>query len=74
MRMPLVALLFLAACAASGPLTQPNDREWNLLTADYQWPADAARCAGEAGRDGIAQDRIQTHLSNLKPVDVGHNR
>jgi hypothetical protein len=32
----LVALL-LVSCVSSGPPTQPNDREWNLLTADYAW-------------------------------------
>jgi len=38
MRKSLVLLLFLAvACAPAGPVTQPNDREWTLLSADYQW-------------------------------------
>jgi len=29
--------LALCSCVSSGPPTQPNDKEWNLLTADYQW-------------------------------------
>src|SRR5215467_13462291 len=33
---PLLALL-LCSCVSSGPPTQPNDKEWNLLSADYQW-------------------------------------
>ena len=37
MRKLLVILLLAAACAPAGPPTQPNDREWNLLAADYQW-------------------------------------
>src|SRR5205085_1694238 len=32
-----VATLVFTACAASGPPAQANDREWNLITADYQW-------------------------------------
>jgi tetratricopeptide (TPR) repeat protein len=35
----ILPILLLAACmtAPAGPPTQPNDREWNLLMADYQW-------------------------------------
>ncbi len=39
-RRALVSLLILSlfsACAASGPLTKPNEREWTVLVADYQW-------------------------------------
>ena len=56
MRKSLLALFLLAACAPAGPSTKPNDREWSLITADYQWiqtlraaqkppPASAARKA-----------------------------
>ena len=39
MRKALFALFLFTACATqpSGPPTTPNDREWSLLTADYQW-------------------------------------
>jgi hypothetical protein len=42
MRKPLTGLILLVAllamaCAAAGPPTQPSDREWSLLNADYQW-------------------------------------
>lgn len=37
MRNSLLLVLLLAACTPPGPPTQPNDREWSLLTADYQW-------------------------------------
>lgn len=30
-------LLLLAACVSATLPTQPNDREWNLLSADYTW-------------------------------------
>src|SRR5436190_384603 len=33
----LLFLFVLSACAPAGPATQPNDREWTLLSADYQW-------------------------------------
>ena len=32
----VLALLFLAACA-TGPSTQPNDREWGQIMSDYSW-------------------------------------
>lgn len=37
MRKHLLLVLIAAACAPPGPPTAPNDREWSLLTADYQW-------------------------------------
>jgi hypothetical protein len=33
----LVILAVATACATPGPVTKPNEREWNLLVADYQW-------------------------------------
>lgn len=33
----LLISITLVACATPGPPTQPNDREWNLIMADYQW-------------------------------------
>jgi tetratricopeptide (TPR) repeat protein len=32
-----VILALASACATPGPVTKPNEREWNLLVADYQW-------------------------------------
>jgi tetratricopeptide (TPR) repeat protein len=32
-----LAFLLLVACATPGPPTQANDREWNLIAADYEW-------------------------------------
>lgn len=33
----LLVFFVLVACAASGPPTRPNEREWTVLTADYKW-------------------------------------
>ncbi|HEX9985419.1 MAG TPA: hypothetical protein VGF69_19335, partial [Thermoanaerobaculia bacterium] len=33
----LLASLLTACATPAGPPTQPNDREWTLLTADHQW-------------------------------------
>src|SRR5438132_13993798 len=36
--LPGILALLLAACTTTqGPPTQPNDREWTLLGADYAW-------------------------------------
>lgn len=32
-----LALLHVLSCTPAGPPTRPNDKEWTLLTADYQW-------------------------------------
>jgi tetratricopeptide (TPR) repeat protein len=33
----LLSVVLFTACATPGPVTKPNDREWTLLSADYQW-------------------------------------
>jgi len=37
MRRPLVLAFVLLAACASGPPTQPNEREWGQLMSDYSW-------------------------------------
>ncbi len=71
-RLLVLGFLVLAACA-SGPPTQPNDREWTQITADYAW-IDSVRRAQpapppSASRKQRIEMAIQTH-KKLEPMYV----
>jgi tetratricopeptide (TPR) repeat protein len=69
MRIVLCLSLLLAfACAPAGPPTQPNDREWSLLTADYQW-LETVRNAQKQPTSAMARkDRIELVLDNMNKL------
>lgn len=62
-------LLALAAlgCLSGRPLTQPNDREWNRLLADYQW-LEGLRSAGPQ-LAGARRQQIETLLDTQKKIE-----
>src|ERR1043166_9474632 len=69
---PLVStLLLLTACAAiapSGPPTQPNDREWNLLMADYQWIQTLRNAQPVPPANEPRKQQIEMLLDNHKKI------
>src|ERR1041385_7434120 len=67
---PLLATALLAACTTvSGPPTEPNDREWNLLTADYAW-IETLRKAQLAPPPGASRKQvIEIDLENHRKID-----
>ncbi|HEX8410240.1 MAG TPA: hypothetical protein VF883_15355 [Thermoanaerobaculia bacterium] len=67
----LVLLLTLAACATapSGPPTTPNDREWNLLTADYQWIQTLRAAQKQPPASASRKEQIELILENHKKLE-----
>lgn len=66
---PLV-LLVLAACATTaGPPTKPNDREWTLLTADYQWIQTLRNAQKVPPPSASRKDQIEALLENHKKLE-----
>lgn len=62
-------LLILTACASQGPPNRPNDREWNLLLADYQW-IQTLRAAQKAPPAGATRKQeIETALENIRKIE-----
>ena len=70
MRILLLSLLLLSACApAAGPATQPNAREWNLLTADYQWLEGVRNSQKKPASTATRKERIEILLANHKSLE-----
>jgi len=66
----LLATALLAACATvTGPATQPNDREWNLLTADYAWIDTLRKAQPAAPPNASRKQLIEIDLENHRKID-----
>src|SRR4029078_2174316 len=62
-------LIILAACATPGPSTRPNEKEWALLTADYQW-IQTLRAAQKTPPAGATRKQeIETTLDNIRKLE-----
>lgn len=61
--------LLLAACATPGPPNKPNDREWNLLMADYQWIQTLRAAQKTAPANAPRKQQIETALENLRKIE-----
>ena len=65
----LICVLLLAACATtSGPPTEPNDREWNLLGADYGWIESLRKAQPAPQPNASRKQMIETTLANLQKI------
>jgi tetratricopeptide (TPR) repeat protein len=64
-----VLVVILAACATPGPPNRPNDREWNLLMADYQW-IQTLRASEKAAPPGSTRKQeIEVALDNIRKIE-----
>lgn len=68
-----ILLVTLAACAPAGPATQPNDREWNLITADYQWLETVRTSQKKPAPTAPRKERIELALDNLNKLAPTYN-
>ena len=69
-RLLLLAAALLAACTTvTGPPTEPNDREWNLLTADYAWIETLRKAQPAAPPNASRKQMIEVELENHRKVD-----
>lgn len=64
----LISAVFLAACA-SGPPTQPNDREWNRLMSDYAWIESVRRAQPTPAPDAPRKQQIEMTLETHKKLE-----
>jgi len=70
MRKLVLSLLLLSiACTPAGPPTAPNDREWSLLTADYQWLETVRTAQKQPPATATRKERIELLLDNHKKLE-----
>jgi tetratricopeptide (TPR) repeat protein len=62
-------LITLVACATQGPLNRPNDREWNLLIADYQWIQTLRAAQKAAPPAATRKQEIEIALDNIRKIE-----
>jgi len=68
MRNALLLIAVLAACTPPGPLTTPNDREWSLLTADYQWIQTLRASQKAVPASATRKQQIEVVLENQQKL------
>ena len=70
----LISFLLLLACSvfAASP-NKPNDREWGLLTADYQWLENLRKAQPQPPAGSSRKVMIETELSNLEKLQPTWN-
>ena len=65
----LILVLLLAACAAPGPSRQPNEREWTLLMADYQWIQTLRAAQKVPPPTATRKQQIEAVLENYRKIE-----
>jgi tetratricopeptide (TPR) repeat protein len=70
----LLALLLLAlvACAPADTPPGPNDREWSLITADFQWMETMRKAQKQPAANASRKERIELLLENHKKLEPSY--
>ena len=68
MRKSLLFLFLILACAPAGPPTKPNDREWTLLSADYQWIQTLRSSQKPVPANATRKQQIEIVLENQQKL------
>ena len=64
------ALLLFTCATTSGPPTQPNDREWSLLGADYTWIESLRKAQTPPPPSASRKQMIEVTLANLQKIQA----
>src|SRR5437870_317461 len=71
---PLALALVLTACTTTQcPPTEPNDREWNLIGADYAWIESLRKAQAPLPPNASRKQMIETTLANLQKIEPALN-
>jgi len=65
----LAASLLAATALASGPATQPNDREWGLISADYAWIETLRKAQPLPAANASRKQMLEMVLDNQKKLE-----
>lgn len=64
-----LSCIALVACASAGLPSQPNDREWNLLSADHEWIETLRKAQPAPPANASRKQMIETELQNHKKIE-----
>src|SRR5260370_1399197 len=69
--LPLLFSLILISCGTvgGGKPDRPNDQEWNLLTADYQWLETLRNAQAQPPAGATRKQQIELALENLRKIE-----
>lgn len=69
-RPTLLLILAITACVSvpPGPPTEPNDREWTLLAADYAWIESLRKAQTPLPPNASRKQMIEITLANLEKI------
>jgi tetratricopeptide (TPR) repeat protein len=68
----ILALLATLACAPAGSPNRPSDREWALLTADYQWIQTLRNAQKRPSPTASRREQIETLLENHRKLEPAY--
>src|SRR3954452_23823553 len=68
----VLASLFVATAFAAGPPTQPNDREWGLLSADYAWIETLRKAQPLPPANASRKQMLELVLDNQKKLEPAY--
>jgi tetratricopeptide (TPR) repeat protein len=72
MRKLLALVLLLTACVSSAPAKAPNDHEWNLIDADYQWLQTLRKAQPVPPANASRKQQIELLLANHSKIEPAY--
>jgi tetratricopeptide (TPR) repeat protein len=68
----VIASLVVATALAAGPPSQPNDREWGLISADYAWIETLRKAQPLPAANASRKQMLETVLDNQKKLEPAY--
>lgn len=72
MRKSLLLVVLLTACVSSAPAKAPNDHEWNLIDADYQWLQTLRKAQPVPPANASRKQQIEFLLANHSKIEPAY--
>ena len=72
MRKSLLLVILLTACVTSAPAKAPNDHEWNLIDADYQWLQTLRKAQPVPPANASRKQQVELLLANHTKIEPAY--